>query len=141
MHHNEFRIADISSFQDKLQLTEDCHKTIELETVTQADNKQDIFLYRYIVRNRNAEIYCIGQSTMEYVGGVHQHLLTIHSMENHSRVRKLARRVLQCFRVFDIGYFVTGLALTVSAADYDLSSHTENVLFGGSLLLFSGLSP
>ena len=77
---------------------------------------------------------------MEYVGGVHQHLLTIHSLETHSRVSKLARRTLQCFRVLDLGYFVTGLALTVSAADYDLSSHTENVLFGGSLLLFSGLS-
>ena len=77
---------------------------------------------------------------MEYVGGVHQHLLTIHSLENHSRVSKLARRTLQCFRVLDLGYFVTGLALTVSAADYDLASHTEKILFGGSLLLFSGLS-
>ena len=77
---------------------------------------------------------------MEYVGGVNQYLLTIHNLEHHSRVCKLGKRILQCFRVLDVGYFVTGLALTVSGVDYDLSSHMENVLFGGSLLLFSLLS-
>ena len=71
---------------------------------------------------------------MEYVGGVNQYLLTIHSLEHQDRVCKLARRILQGFRVLDVGYFVSGLALTVS------SSHTQNIIFGGSLLLFSFLS-
>ena len=44
---------------------------------------------------------------MEYVGGTNQYLMTIHSLEHSGRVTVTARRVLQCFRVVDVGYFVT----------------------------------
>ena len=77
---------------------------------------------------------------MDYVEGLNHSLLSLHRPEHHSRACKLAWRILQCFRVLDLGYFITGLALTISAVDHDISSHLENVLFGGSLLIFSFLS-
>ena len=76
---------------------------------------------------------------MEYVGGTNQYLMTIHSLEHSGRVTLTARRVLQCFRVVDVGYFVTGLALTVSSADADIQN-IDTILFGSILLVFSFLS-
>ena len=80
---------------------------------------------------------------MEYVGGTNQYLMTIHTFERNSRVCVNAKRILQCFRVMDIGYFVTGLALTVSTVDnvdMDDYQNIDNLLFGGVLLCFSVLS-
>ena len=76
---------------------------------------------------------------MEYVGGTNQYLMTIHSLEHSGRVTLTARRVLQCFRVVDVGYFVTGLALTVSSVDADIQN-IDTILFGSILLVFSFLS-
>ena len=76
---------------------------------------------------------------MEYVGGgTTQYLLAVNNLERSSRVYNSGRRILKCFRVMDLGYFVTGLALTVSCVKGDNKS--ENNMFGGVLLGFTFLS-
>ena len=76
---------------------------------------------------------------MEYVGSTTQYLMTVHNIQRQSRVYNSGRRILKCFRVMDLGYFVTGLALTVSCVKGDVHD-TENIMFGGVLLGFTFLS-
>ena len=80
---------------------------------------------------------------MEYVGGPSQYLLSVHSLEHNTRVLATSRRILQCFRVVDLGYFITGLALTVTSvtnSEDSLQYSFNNLLYGAVLLVFSVLS-
>ena len=81
---------------------------------------------------------------MEYVGGTSQYLLSAgHSLNLNTRVLATSRRILKCFRVVDLGYFITGLALTVSSvtnSEETLRQNFDNLLYGCVLLLFSALS-
>ena len=80
---------------------------------------------------------------MEYVGESSQYLLSAHGLEQNARVLVTSRRIIKCFRVVDLGYFVTGLALTISAVtdtEETFRQNFDNLLYGGVLLLFSVLS-
>ena len=77
---------------------------------------------------------------MEYVGGTSQYLVTVGSLAATTRQLATARRILRCFRVLDLGYLVTGLALTLSALSVGLGHSLDNVVCGAALLGFSVLS-
>ena len=80
---------------------------------------------------------------MEYVGGTSQYLLSAQSLDHSARVLATARRILKCFRVVDLGYFITGLALTVTSvtdSEETLRQDFDNLLYGSVLLVFSVLS-
>ena len=80
---------------------------------------------------------------MEYVGGTSQYLLSAHSLDHSARALATARRILKCFRVVDLGYFITGLALTVTSvtdSEQTLRQDFDNLLYGSVLLVFSVLS-
>ena len=88
-------------------------------------------------------VIALSRRVMEYVGGTSQYLLSAHGLELNTRVLATSRRILKCFRVVDLGYFITGLALTVSSvtnSEETLRQNFDNLLYGCVLLLFSVLS-